>query len=791
MGSVLYIAAHPDDENTRLIAYLSRGRGYRTGYLSLTRGDGGQNLIGPELGPELGVIRTQELLAARRIDGGQQFFTRAIDFGFCKDYREAFRLWDRQQVLADVVRVVRQFRPDVMITRFSTEPGGTHGHHTASAILAVEAFKLAGLTNAFPEQLDELKPWQPRRIFWNHFSPQQGRNEAGLTNSADLRIDVGGYSTLLGESYGEIAARSRSMHKTQGFGSVSTRGSAMESFQLLAGEPATNDIMDGVDTTWGRVPGGAEIGSLVDAAIAGFDPQNPSTSVPALLTLRKRLTALPTDSLITEKCHQLDRIIQECLGLYVETVIPVAEAVPGETLKMRHSVMIRAAMAGRPLPVRWTAVRYPGGGDELVVNADLKPNHGVMQESSRAIPESTPLTQPYWLRDEGTVGMFRVDDPSLIGRPENPPAFPVEFVFEVADQTLVISDEPVQVVGDPVRGEIRQRLEVIPPVSLRFPEDLELFAPGSTRPVAVEVTSARAGVTGILQLEAPPGWRVAPGTRPFSLTNYDEAATFTFTVTAPTNSATAGILATAEIDGKRYHNQHVEIRHDHIPRQLLQPPARLKALSLDLAIRGHQIAYLPGAGDAVAECLQRMGYAVTILNGVDLTPQRLRNFDAVVVGIRAFNTRTDLAPNLPALFGYVEAGGTLIEQYNTSMGLQTTDLAPYDLTLSRDRVTDENAPITLLAPDHPVFTTPNRIVPADFDGWVQERGLYFPGEWNSHFTPLLACHDAGESPKSGSLLVARYGRGYFVYTSLSWFRQLPAGVPGAYRLFANLLSLGK
>jgi LmbE family N-acetylglucosaminyl deacetylase len=791
MGSVLYIAAHPDDENTRLIAYLSRGRGYRTGYLSLTRGDGGQNLIGPELGAELGVIRTQELLAARRIDGAQQFFTRALDFGFSKDYRETFRIWDRQQVLADVVRVIRQFRPDVIVTRFSTEPGGTHGHHTASAILAVEAFKLAGSTNAFPEQLDGLKPWQSKRIFWNHFSPQQGRSEAGLTNSADLRIDVGGYNQLLGESYGEIAARSRSMHKTQGFGSVSTRGSAMESFQLLAGEPATNDILDGVDTTWGRVPGGAEIGGLVDAAIKGFDPQNPADSVPSLLVMRKRLAALPTDSLITEKRHQLDHIIQECLGLYVETVVPVAEAIPGETLKMRHTAMIRSDAARTPLPVRWTVVRYPAGGDELVVNTDLKPNHGERQESSRPLPANTPLTQPYWLREEGATGMFRVDDPSLIGRPQNPPAFPVEFVFEIADQTLVISDEPVQVTGDPVRGEIRQRLEVIPPVALRFPEDLELFAPGSNRSVSVEVTSARAGVTGTLRLEAPPGWEVAPVTQSFFLTNYNETAAFTFTVTAPESSATARILATAEIDGKRYHNQHVEIRHDHIPPQLLQPPARLKALSLDLAIRGHQIGYLPGAGDSVAECLQRMGYAVTILNGTDLTPQRLRNFDAVVVGIRAFNTRTDLAPNLPALFGYVEAGGTLIEQYNTSMGLQTTNLAPYDLKLSRDRVTDDAAPVTLLAPDNPVFTTPNRIVPADFDGWVQERGLYFPGEWDSHFTPLLACNDPGESPKSGSLLVARYGRGYFVYTSLSWFRELPEGVPGAYRLFANLLSLGK
>lgn len=788
MGSVLYIAAHPDDENTRLIAYLSRGRGYRTGYLSLTRGDGGQNLIGPELGAELGVVRTQELLAARRVDGGQQFFTRALDFGFSKDYRETFRIWDRQQVLADVVRVIREFQPDVLITRFSTEPGNTHGHHTASAILALEAFKLAGDTNAFPDQLRGLSPWQPKRILWNGFPRGFGGRgtDSGTNTPPGLQLDIGGYNPLLGESYGEIAARSRSMHKTQGFGSVGTRGNANETFQLLAGEPAPKDILDGVDTTWSRVLNGAQIGTLADEVIAHFNAQNPAASIPSLLTLRKRLAALPTDSVIEYKRRQLDHILQSCLGLYVETSIPLAEAVPGETLKMRHSAIVRT-----DFPVRWVTVLYPDGGDELAVGTDLKLNQAITHESSRTLPATTPLSQPYWLREESTIGMFRVDDASLIGRPENPPPFPVDYVFEIDDQTLVIPDEPVQVIGDRVKGEIRQRLEVIPPVSLNFPEDLALFAPGTNKPVVVEVTSARAGATGTLHLEAPADWKVTPASYDFSLTNYNEVARFTFTITAPTNSTTAKILATADIDGKSYHNQHVEIHHDHIPPLLLQPPAQFKALSIELATRGHQIGYLPGAGDSVADCLQRMGYAVTLLTGADLTVEHLRNFDAVVIGIRAFNTRTDLAQNLPGLFAYAENGGTVIEQYNTADGLLTTHLAPYNLKISRDRVTDETAPMTLLVPDNPVFTTPNHIVPADFDGWVQERGLYFAGEWDDHFLPLLAANDPGESPKNGSLLVAHYGKGYFVYTGLAFFRQLPDGVPGAYRLFANLIALGK
>jgi len=796
MGSVLYVAAHPDDENTRLIAYLSRGRGYRTGYLSITRGDGGQNLIGPELGSELGVVRTQELLAARRIDGGQQFFTRALDFGFSKDYRETFRIWDRQQVLADVVRVIREFQPDVIITRFSTEPGNTHGHHTASAILALEAFKLAGDTNAFPDQLHDLKPWQAKRILWNGFPRGFGGRgtDSGTNTPPGLQLDIGGYNPLLGESYGEIAAKSRSMHKSQGFGSVGTRGNATETFQLLAGTPATNDILDGVDTSWSSFPGGSDwMEGDVEEIIAHFNPQNPAASVPALLALRKRLADLPAGSVIDYKRRQLDHILQGCLGLYVETSIPVAEAVPGEILKMRHSVMVRT-----DFPVRWTAVRYPAGGDELVTGpnldgyvADLKPNQAAVRESLRTLPANTPLSQPYWLREEGTIGMFRVDDPSLIGRPENPPSFPVEFVFEIDGQTLIIPDEPVQVIGDRVKGEIRQRLEVIPPVSLNFPEDLALFAPGTAKPVVVEITSARAGATGSLHLDAPADWKVTPASYAFSLTNYDELARFTFTITAPPNTTTGKILATADIDGKSYHNRHVEIHHDHIPSILLQPPAQFKALSINLATRGHQIGYLPGAGDSVADCLQRMGYAVTLLTGADLTANRLHNFDAVVIGIRAFNTRTDLSQNLPGLFAYVEAGGNVIVQYNTSDGLQNTRLAPYNLKLSHDRVTDETAAMTLLVPDHPAFTTPNRIVPADFDGWVQERGLYFANEWDDHFTPLLACNDPDEPPRKGSLLVAHYGKGYFVYTGLSFFRELPDGVPGAYRLFANLISLGK
>jgi LmbE family N-acetylglucosaminyl deacetylase len=786
LGTVLYVAAHPDDENTQLITYFARGRGYRTAYLSVTRGDGGQNVLGPEFGDELGVIRTQELLAARRLDGGRQFFTRAIDFGFSKDYRETLSFWDKQQVLSDIVRIIRSFRPDVIITRFSPQPSGTHGHHTASAVLALEAFKLAGDPKAFPEQLHDLAPWQPKRILMNGGNFGRG---GGETATGGLRLDVGGDDPVTGESFGEIAARSRAMHKTQGFdnfrGFGGRGGNRSESFQLLAGEPATNDVFEGVETTWARVAGGAEIGRLAEEAVAKFNTNDPAASVPALLALRSRLAALSSDRLVEEKRRQLDHILLSCLGLSVETLIPDSEVVPGETLKLRHSATARCST-----PVRWLAVNYPSVRRGITNAIELRPNEAVVREANQTLPPRTELSQPYWLRSDHSIGMFRVADPALIGRPENPPAFPVEHVFEISGQTLVIPDEPVQLNAAISEAQARRRLDVIPPVSLKFLSEVRLFAPGSARPVEVEVTAWRAGVAGSVHLDAPERWTVTPAAQKFDLAAVCDHTRLKFTVTAPPQAATARISGHAEVGGTQFTTERIEIRYPHIPVQLLQPPARFDAVGLDLAVRAHRVGYIPGAGDSVAEAIEEMGYEVTQITGAELTPERLKNLDALVIGVRAFNVRHDLSTNLPALFAFVEAGGNVIVQYNRPDN-RTEKVAPYELHISSDRVTDENAAVTFLAPDHPALNTPNKITSADFEGWVQERGLYFPNQWDEHFTPLLACNDPGESPKKGGLLVAQYGKGYFVYTGLAWFRQLPAGVPGAYRLFANLVSLGK
>lgn len=811
-GSVLYIAAHPDDENTQFLAYLARGRGVRTGYLSLTRGEGGQDLIGPEIGDPLGVIRTQELLAARRIDGAEQFFTNARDFGFSKSYEQTLAKWGKQEVLGYMVRTIRAFRPDVIVTRFPAEPGGTHGHHTASTVLALEAFKTAANREVFqiPWQ-DEQEPWQASRLYWNSFRDAHG-------SAPPLRLDIGGYLPLLGESIGEIAARSRSSHRSQGYGSVAVLGSRMDDFQPLDGKPAGKDLFEGIDTTWARWPGLAEVSGMVDEVIGHFDPQNPSASVPAVLRIidfieRKEFTGAKIDPMILRKLRDLRHILQDCLGLSIETTAAQPDVVWGETLRLRHTVILRS-----DVPVTLVRVDKEADGATSVqeMSFALHRDQPVSQELTwqpKPNEPDHPLSHPYWLRGERTPGLYRGEAGGVVGEAENPPDLEITDTILIYGAYVRLTTEPSYVAADPAKGEVRRKIDVIAPVSLTPARDVELFTPGCDRTVEIDVRAYRPDQEGTLQITVPRAWSVTPPSQPFHLAAAGDHVLLEFTVHThppssprgslngdtmmlPSQQGSFDLLAQATISGRTYDTTRQEIRYDHIPFQLLQPPASVKAVCLDLQIRGKTVGYLPGAGDKTAEALEAMGYAVTTLSGADLTAGRLRAFDAVVVGVRAFNVRTDLAAGLPALFAYAENGGTLIEQYNTPGELKTTKLAPYALELSRDlprqRVTDENASVTLLVPDHPAFNAPNRLTPADFDGWVQERGLNFPVTWDQeHFEALLACSDAGEPPLKSGLLVAHYGKGYFVYTGLSFFRQLPAGVPGAYRLFANLVSLGK
>ncbi|WP_205502995.1 PIG-L family deacetylase [Rufibacter psychrotolerans] len=786
LGSVLYLAAHPDDENTRLIAYLANERKFRTGYLSLTRGDGGQNLIGPEIREELGIIRTQELLQARRVDGGEQFFSRANDFGFSKNPTETFNIWNKEQVLADAVWVIRKFRPDVIITRFSPQPGGTHGHHTASAMIALEAFDAAADPKRFPEQLTTVEPWQPKRLVWNTSSFFYGQGQK-FDPSDKLMVDAGLYNALLGRSYPEVAAQSRSMHKSQGFGSSGTRGEAIEYFEFLKGEKAQKDVLEGVPTTWNRVPGSAEIAKLLQQALKGYEAANPAASVPVLLKAHAALAKLPTSYWKTVKQQELQDVLKACLGLYLEaTSTRDFTVTPGQPVTLQLEAVNRSAV-----PVSLTRVEYLFAKKDTTLAQQLELNKPWLVRTSVELPLATPYSQPYWLQVPSSNGMFRVDDPALIGLPQNPAAAQVRLHLTVQGQPFQFTVPVVYKRTDPVEGEQYRPFEVTPPVFVNLTEKVYVFADAQPKPVTLRVRAGQDQVEGQVALRLPEGWRSEPASAPVKLAQKGEEQSFTFQLYPGGAQTESTISAAVTTRGRTYTQGLKTINYPHIPAQTLFPEAEAKAVKLDLKRKGQRIGYLMGAGDEVPASLQQIGYAVDMLQVNDLTAAALQKYDAVVTGVRAYNTLERLRFQQPQLMEYVRNGGTLVVQYNVSNGLVTSNLGPYPIKLSSDRVTVEDAEVRFLKPNHPVLNTPNKITEQDFRGWVQERGLYFPGQWAPEYEAILSSNDPGETPKDSGLLVARYGKGHFVYTGYSFFRELPAGVPGAYRLFVNLLSLGK
>jgi LmbE family N-acetylglucosaminyl deacetylase len=786
LGRVLYIAAHPDDENTNLMAFWANGSLYDAAYLSITRGDGGQNLIGPELGERLGVIRTEELLDARRIDHAQQFFTRATDFGFSKTADETMRIWDHDKILADVVWVVRNFRPDVMVTRFSPEDDKTHGHHTASALLAREAFSAAADPNRFPEQLAFVKPWQATRLVWNT-SPFFFTNRNLPFDPTGLTVlEAGGYNPLLGKAYTEIAAASISMHKSQGVGGPPRRGARKEYFKPLEGQPMTNSLFEGVDTSWSRVANSESIAAEIRQIISKFNPADPAASVPDLLKLRKAMSEIHDGSWIPEKKAELDEIIAACLGLHVEASTAKEVVTPGQTASITLEAINRSN-----IPVTLQEVRFPISGDSMKIDAALPSNELVKKDLTCRIPENTPYSQPYWLRKLGTLGAFAVDDQKLVGLPENPPAVPVDLILQVSGQELRYTVDTKYRTVDTLPSEVPRPLVIVPPVFVNMANNVLVFPTNESKTVAVRVTAATGPVKGELKLAAPQGWEVSPASVPIDLKAANAEMVATFSVKPPNQDAEATLRAIVSIDGHDYSLERVRISYPQIGVQTLMPPAQAKLVRADIRKKGDVIGYIPGAGDDVPESLRQIGYSVKMLSEPEITAKNLAQFSAVVLGIRAYNTQDRISNWLSELFAYVKNGGVAIAQYNTLADLKTNELGPYPLEISRDRVTDENAQVRVLAPNNPLMNTPNKIRPKDFDGWVQERGLYFPNKWDPAWTPILSCNDPSEKPVDGGLLVAKSGKGFFVYTSYSWFRQLPAGVPGAYRLFANMLSLRK
>lgn len=786
LGSALYVAAHPDDENTALLAYLSGERKVRAAYLSVTRGDGGQNLIGTEQGALLGLIRTQELLAARRVDGAEQFFTRAIDFGFSKSPEEALAVWGRDAVLSDVVWVIRRFRPDVIITRFPSTGEGGHGHHTASAILAAEAFAAAGDAARFPEQLKYVEVWKPKRLMWNAFA--RGGGGAGERPGL-LTVDVGAYNSLLAKSYTEIAANSRSMHKSQGFGSAERRGSALNGLQTIAGEAPDADLFDGVDLSWRRVPGGEAVGKTLEEAERTYQSENPQALLPLLLSAHREMSKLPADNPWVEvKRRELLDVIRACAGLWIEAVADAPTTVPGSEVRVTSTLVNRS-----DYPFRLESVRPPFGAGAEAVGAELKNNQPRSTPLAVRVPTNAEFTQPYWLRNAPGKGTHAVNDLRLIGLPESEPALTITATISTPDGDKLLFETPVVYRWtDRVRGELYRPFLIVPAVTMNVEEKVYVFPDARAKAVQIILRGGAGAGAGALRLKAPAGWRVDPESVPVNLSGKNEEVRATFNVT-PSSATSTGTL-TAEFTGggtSPLSRGVVTVNHEHIPPQALFPPAEARLVRLDLQRRGERVGYVMGSGDEIPEALRQIGYTVTLLSDNDLDNANLSSFDAIITGVRAYNTRGRLRQAQKRLLEYVEAGGTLIVQYNTSGDVVTGDIGPYPLSLSRDRVTVEEAPVTFVQPEHPLLNAPNKITAADFDGWVQERGLYFPGDWDPRYETPLATHDPGESDRRGALLVARHGKGTFIYTGLAWFRQLPAGVPGAYRLFVNMISAGK
>lgn len=788
LAAVLYVAAHPDDENTRAIAYMGNDRLATAAYLSMTRGDGGQNLIGPELRDLLGLIRTQELLSARRIDGGTQFFTRANDFGFSKNVDEAFAIWGKDEILSDVVSVMRQFQPDIILTRFPPDARAGHGHHTGSAVLALEAFDLVAKPDYKPDQVARYGTWQPKRVYLN-----TGRFFDNTVNEGTpgvVVVNMGTYSTLLGQSFSEMAAESRSQHKSQGFGSPGRRGDSPEYFLYLKGEKADKDLFDGVNTTWSRLKGGDKVSPLIDQAIREYNPEKPYTIIPRLLQIQKQIAGLQASVWRNRKLHEVNQLIKDCLGLYVEVTTNQPWIAPGELVTSNFEVVNRS-----PIAVKLLAVTSQKLALDTTMDLALADNKLALFKTRRPIDPASGYSDPYWLREDHLQGLFLVPGPEYIGRPENGPAATVTCTFDVAGEKFEVQTPLVYKWTDPVKGELERPFEIVPPVLVNLSQPVFVFPDLSPKKVSLLVkSSSNDPVNGVAKLVIPTGWKTEPVSVPVALQKRGEEATLDFMVyPQPKGEGTFHLLAQVETGGKTYDHAIQTIDYDHIPFQTLLPKAEASLVRVDVKKQGQVIAYIAGAGDETPAALRNLGYEVWEMKNEEVTASNLKKVDAVVMGVRALNTNERIRYFMPDLLNYVEQGGTLIMQYNTSfsMEIDRDKFSPYPLAVSRDRVTEENSAVRILAPDHPAMNFPNKITPQDFDGWVQERGLYFPDKWDPKYTPLLSMNDTGENPKDGSLLIAQYGSGYYVYTGLSFFRELPEGVAGAYKLFANLSSLGK
>ncbi len=784
LGSVLYIAAHPDDENNTLLPYLAKEKLYRTGYLSLTRGDGGQNLIGSEQGVELGLIRTQELLAARKIDGAEQYFTRAYEFGFSKSADEALRIWGKDKILSDVVWVIRKYQPDVIIKRFPPDKRAGHGHHAASAILADEAFTAAADPNKFPEQFKfGVKPWQAKRILWNTFN--FGGNNT--TSEDQLKIDVGVYNPLIGKSYGELGGEARSMHKSQGTGSARRRGQIFEYFATTGGDaPKANDLMDGIVIDWKRVKGGENIGTLVNEIITNFKFDHPELSVPALVNLYTAVKALPESNWRNKKLKETQDIIEECAGLFTEATTNQQFVVQGDMLGVSFFFNNRKSVSAAVKNIQLesfdtTFSAVPAASEIFTINEKIP------------VSADKKISQPYWLVNPPLEGSFDVRDQMLIGKAENDPSFEATFTVSIEGTDFVIK-RPVQFkVTDPAKGELYEPLAVLPKIEFNYLKDNYLSLNGNPVSAPIHIrTNFKDNSHYIINQKYSDKWSDNSPSFNYSAGNINESyLTSTFTAKSKELNTTE-VINLSTSDGT-YNGFTKIIAYEHIPVITYFPKAKANLVKAEIKTVGKKIGYIIGPGDKVPEALTAMGYEVNFLNEGGINDDNLKQFDAVIVGVRAYNIYEYLSAKNDVLNRYIQNGGNLIVQYmkSSQVGSNSIKAGPYPFDVTSTRVTEENALVQFLLPNHPALNYPNKITQKDFEGWVQERSTYQANVSDEHYEKLLSMNDTGEPKSDGSLVIAKYGKGNFAYVSLVLFRQLPAGVPGAYRLLANLIALPK
>ncbi len=782
-GKVLYVAAHPDDENTRLIAYLANEKKYETAYLSATRGGGGQNFLGTHLKDNLGLIRTQELLEARKIDGGQQFFTSAVDFGYSKEPVETLNFWNEEKILSDFVWIIRKFRPDIIITRFNQTPYITHGHHTASTILAEKAFNLSGDPDAFPEQLKYVKTWQSQRLLWNTSRRFFNLKEEDIVKM--LKIDVGVYNNKIGKSYNEIASESRSMHKSQAFGALRRRGSEEELIVYSQGKKAENDIMEGVITSWDRVKPNDALKSYLKKAKDSFNINKPYEIIDYLSLAHRELNRVIDRDWRVIKKNEIKNLIKASSGLFFEALSNVELASNGEEIKIKFDIINRS-----PYPIKLEKIQLDK--TEYIINDSLENNKLFSVEKNFKISTESEVSEKYWLKNPSEFGSYNIDDQRLIGDPDNQPTLEAKFVFRINGQQISYNSPIIYKINSPINGDEYRPFNIGNPIYLNPLNNLEYYVNTNKKKLKVEVISGANDVKSRIYLEVSDGTKVEPEFYDIEFKNKDERKTLSFDVTLPGNKNSINKVSyKAKVEGDILSRGIDKIIYSHISHQTRFPKSDVSLIKFNLNIKAKNIAYLMGSGDKVPESLSLVGYNVDLFEKKDINAEKLKNYDALIIGVRAFNSDKSLFDIKPQLMNFMESGGNVIVQYNTSRNLDVNKFSPYSFQLSRNRVSQENAPVRIINSKHPALNYPNKITLDDFNGWVQERGLYFPNSWSQEYETIISSNDEGEKPNNGGILISKVGEGYFVYTSYSWFRQLPAGVSGAYKIFSNLISLGK